>query len=178
MKACFKAALLAAAFVTVPALAQQTARETIPVTLGGGINGVQSGRLIVFAKQVDPIGQGAGRGRYLPLRADRHGDRRARHLVAEARRQSPRSTAIPTASRAHSASFRAGTYAFQAVLDRNHDYNYGGRGAGDLVSPVVEAKLPGPIPMLTLSTIDQSDWLKGRLARICPMPSARRSRRR
>jgi hypothetical protein len=44
-----------------------------------------------------------------------------------------------------------GKYRFQAVLDRNHDYNYGGRGAGDIVSPVVEASLPGPLPALTLA---------------------------
>lgn len=36
----------------------------------------------------------------------------------------------------------AGDYYLQAVLDANHDYNYGGRGAGDLVSKVVEARLP------------------------------------
>src|SRR6185436_6371077 len=41
----------------------------------------------------------------------------------------------------------------QAVLDRNHDYNYGGRGEGDIVSPVVEARLPGPAPRLTLTEI-------------------------
>ncbi|MBV9882490.1 MAG: alpha/beta hydrolase [Sphingomonadaceae bacterium] len=44
-----------------------------------------------------------------------------------------------------------GTYRFQALLDRNHDYNYAGRGEGDLVSPVVEAHLPGPPPLLTLN---------------------------
>jgi len=38
------------------------------------------------------------------------------------------------------------------VLDRNHDYNYGGRGPGDIVSPVVEALLPGAIPNLVLTT--------------------------
>lgn len=31
-----------------------------------------------------------------------------------------------------------GTYAMQAVLDVDHDYNYGGRGDGDLVSDVTE----------------------------------------
>ncbi len=31
-----------------------------------------------------------------------------------------------------------GTYDMQAVLDVNHDYNFSGRGPGDLVSPVVE----------------------------------------
>ena len=43
-----------------------------------------------------------------------------------------------------------GDYLLQAVLDTNHDYNYGGRGAGDLVSPVVAAHLPGGMPRLVL----------------------------
>ncbi len=45
-----------------------------------------------------------------------------------------------------------GDYMVQAVLDVNHDYNYGGRGAGDLVSAVVKLHLPfASIPTLTLS---------------------------
>lgn len=44
----------------------------------------------------------------------------------------------------------AGTYRAQAVLDRNHDYNYGGRGPGDLVSKTVTFTLPGKVPVLTL----------------------------
>ncbi len=34
-----------------------------------------------------------------------------------------------------------GTYRVQVVLDRNGDYNYGGRGPGDLVSKVVTVSL-------------------------------------
>jgi S-formylglutathione hydrolase FrmB len=44
-----------------------------------------------------------------------------------------------------------GEYAVQAVLDANHDYNYGGRGAGDLVSDVATVKLgDGATPSLSL----------------------------
>jgi hypothetical protein len=44
------------------------------------------------------------------------------------------------------------------VLDVNNNYNYGGRDAGDLVSKVVEVRLPGPIPVLALSSaIPQAD---------------------
>ncbi|MEO6801487.1 MAG: alpha/beta hydrolase-fold protein [Rhodanobacter sp.] len=44
-----------------------------------------------------------------------------------------------------------GDYMVQAVLDVNHDYNYGGRGPGDLVSQVVKVHLPATdIPTLTL----------------------------
>jgi enterochelin esterase-like enzyme len=46
----------------------------------------------------------------------------------------------------------AGDYLVQAVLDVNHDYNYGGRGAGDLVSKVVKVHLPmAGTPDLTLT---------------------------
>ncbi len=45
-----------------------------------------------------------------------------------------------------------GRYAVQAVLDRNHDYNYGDRGPGDCVSPVTAVDLPdgGSAPVLAL----------------------------
>lgn len=47
-----------------------------------------------------------------------------------------------------------GDYAVQAVLDRNHDYNYAGRGAGDIVSPVVRVRLPLSAPLeLALSDV-------------------------
>ena len=46
-----------------------------------------------------------------------------------------------------------GDYLVQAVLDVNHDYNYGGRGAGDLLSAVVKMHLPtATVPTLTLAT--------------------------
>ena len=46
-----------------------------------------------------------------------------------------------------------GRYAFQAVLDQNHDYNYGDRGAGDCISPVTVADIGSgaPAPLLTLA---------------------------
>ena len=46
-----------------------------------------------------------------------------------------------------------GRYHMQAVLDVNGDYNYHGRDAGDLVSPVTDVTLPGPIAQLQLSKI-------------------------
>ena len=45
-----------------------------------------------------------------------------------------------------------GDYLVQAVLDVNHDYNYTGRGAGDLVSDVVRLHLPATgVPELVLA---------------------------
>ncbi len=44
-----------------------------------------------------------------------------------------------------------GDYLVQAVLDVDHSYNYGGRGAGDLVSAVVKLHLPASsMPTLSL----------------------------
>ncbi|OZB58732.1 MAG: enterochelin esterase [Lysobacterales bacterium 14-68-21] len=46
-----------------------------------------------------------------------------------------------------------GDYLLQAVLDTHHDYNYSGRDAGDLVSPVVEVHLPAVMPRLVLDQV-------------------------
>ena len=48
----------------------------------------------------------------------------------------------------------AGDYYVQAVLDVHHDYNYDGRDAGDLLSPVVKIHLPAAtIPDLRLDSV-------------------------
>ncbi len=55
-------------------------------------------------------------------------------------------------------------YYVQAVLDVRHDYNYGGRGAGDLVSPVVKLHLPAAdVPTLTLerTLVARDPWVLG-----------------
>ena len=60
-----------------------------------------------------------------------------------------------------------GDYYVQAVLDVHHDYNYSGRDAGDLVSPVVKVHLPtASIPELGLdSELPAHDpWQLGRWA--------------
>ncbi|HTM29215.1 MAG TPA: alpha/beta hydrolase-fold protein [Rhodanobacter sp.] len=55
-----------------------------------------------------------------------------------------------------------GDYLVQAVLDGNHDYNYLGRGAGDLVSDVVKLHLPAAgVPKLKLAKAlpaDDDPW--------------------
>lgn len=57
-----------------------------------------------------------------------------------------------------------GDYYLQAVLDRNHDYNYGGRGAGDIVSEPIKVRLgtSSRIPSLALTRVlpEESDpWI-------------------
>ena len=49
------------------------------------------------------------------------------------------------------AALAPGDYRVQVVLDRDGDYNYGGRGPGDLVSKVVTLRLPlGARPSIAL----------------------------
>ena len=61
-----------------------------------------------------------------------------------------------------------GDYLLQAVLDTHHDYNYSGRDAGDVVSGVVEAHLPGGMPRLVLDKVlparDPWDFPRGALS--------------
>jgi S-formylglutathione hydrolase FrmB len=60
-----------------------------------------------------------------------------------------------------------GDYYVQAVLDVHHDYNYSGRDAGDLASPVVRVHLPtASIPDIDLDrTLPATDpWQLGRWA--------------
>ena len=59
-------------------------------------------------------------------------------------------TAFPTPF----SKLKPGRYAVQAVLDRDHSYNYTGRSSGDLVSGVIEMDLPGDTAQpLTLTTV-------------------------
>jgi S-formylglutathione hydrolase FrmB len=138
----------AAALLLVGAAA---APVTVPVRLAGGIADHQSGRLLVFAKRVEPgakletsIDPTPFDPRSVAIAAREVEDFRSGAAVAV----DGETGTFPTAFSA----LPPGTYRIQAVLDRNHDYNYGGRGAGDLVSDVVEVTLPGPIPAIELKT--------------------------
>ncbi len=142
---------LALAMVEAPAAAQDATSVAISVTLSPTIRGPQSGRLIVFAKRVEPGAKADEAIDTSPFEPSG---------TAIAARETTRWTAGQTAqvdgeADAFPAPFSTlppGTYRFQAVLDRNHNYNYRGRDAGDLVSPIVEAALPGRAPVLTLAT--------------------------
>ena len=167
MKTVFAAALLAAA---LPGAAQTTP-EPIPVTLAPTVRGPETGRIIVFAKKVDA-------GAPVPDEVDTSAFEPTGTAIAAKETWSLRQgdvAEIDADADTFPASFGAlppGTYAFQAVLDRNHDYNYGGRGPGDLTSPVVEAKLPGRIPMLTLTDTVAAQPIEAQLAKL---PAPRRA---
>jgi len=52
-----------------------------------------------------------------------------------------------------SSTLAPGRYAMQAVLDTRHTYAYSGRGAGDLLSPVVVIDQPGPVSLVLTQRI-------------------------
>jgi S-formylglutathione hydrolase FrmB len=160
--------LAAAALASAPAFAQTV---TIPVTVAPAIAAPVSGRLIVFAQKAPP-------GSKAPESVDTSPFSPSETAVAarEVAALSPGEVAsVDADTDTYPAAFsklEPGLYRFQAVLDRNHDYNYGGRGAGDIVSAVVEARLPGPVPTLVLrDLIPERDPLAG----LASLPEAERA---
>ncbi|USU05643.1 alpha/beta hydrolase-fold protein [Sphingomonadaceae bacterium OTU29LAMAA1] len=125
-------------------LAAATPETRITVTLPPTLAADAGGRLLVFAEAVTnespekedvDLGRAAG--------AVSVTGRDVREFGAE------RSVVIDVRDAAYPKSFAAlqpGTYHVQAVLDCNGDYNYAGRGAGDLVSKVVTVTFPLTTP--------------------------------
>jgi uncharacterized protein (DUF2141 family) len=139
-----KLLLAAAALLLLTAAAPET---RMTVALPAGWQGDAAGRLLVFAKPVKPgdTTNDAAEVDTAPF---------APQAVSIAARDiatfgPERSVSIDTQQTAFPAGFAAlppGDYRVQAVLDRNGDYNYGGRGPGDLVSKVVTVHLPETAP--------------------------------
>ncbi|HZJ31435.1 MAG TPA: alpha/beta hydrolase-fold protein [Vicinamibacterales bacterium] len=132
------------------------------VGLGQASAAPVSGRLLIFAKLLGP-GDKRPVTRVDMDQIDTHATAIAAQEVA---RLAPGATvdidadisAFPTPF----SQLKPGHYAVQAVLDRDHSYNYTSRGPGDLVSGVVEMDLPGDASQpLTLATIvPESDPLE------------------
>ncbi|WP_109809249.1 alpha/beta hydrolase [Sphingosinithalassobacter portus] len=155
----------------VPATSPHVAAPAVPVMLSADLGEHRSGRLLVFAQRVEPGAEPQDSVDTSPFNPS--GTAIAAREVSDLTPGAPAfvgasTDAFPTSF----ADLEPGTYRFQAVLDRNHDYNYGGRGAGDFVSPVVETTLPGAMPLLTLSTELPEADLQARLSR---MPEAMRT---
>ena len=135
------------------------------VTLPADWQGDASGRLLVFAKPVKPGDTDADKAEVDTSAFDPQAVSVAARDVASfgadhAVQIDTQETAFP----AGFATLSPGDYRVQAVLDRNGDYNYGGRGAGDLVSKVVTIHWPEPAPAT-------SRW-----SRRCPTPRSGTSR--
>ena len=132
--------------VLVPVLAFALLGAAMPetrfiVTLPSGFAGDAGGRLLLFAEPATPDNANAG---------EVDTDVSARNGVSVAGRDvagfgPARAITIDTAENAYPtglAGLAPGDYRVQAVLDRNGDYDYAGRGPGDLVSKVVTIHLP------------------------------------
>jgi S-formylglutathione hydrolase FrmB len=126
--------------------------EVVPVQLGVDAGAPLSGRLIVFAEPVKPGEKQTDRVDANPFSATATAVA-ARDVGSFSTGQiavvDADSDSIPNAW----SKLPPGRYWIQAVLDRNGDYNYAGRGAGDLVSDVTEVSLPGPLEPLKLTKI-------------------------
>lgn len=124
----------------------------IPVALNASLGPTQSGRLLVFAHKLDAnTDLDADPGQVgLDITSDDVSAVAAREVMSLA---PGRITWVDAETDTYPVPFSTlppGTYELQAVLDRNHDYNYDGLGAGDLVSKVVIVTLPGRVPTLNL----------------------------
>lgn len=142
--------VVAATLFVTPALPAQV---VFHVSLGQASATSVSGRLLVFATRLKDSDKRPV-ARVDMDQIDTHATAIAAREVA---RLEPGATveldADVTAFPTPFSQLQPGRYAVQAVLDRDHSYNYTGRGAGDLVSGVVEMDLPGDAAhLLTLAT--------------------------
>ena len=139
---------LAAALLALTAATPAPMPETrMVVTLPDGWQGDSSGRLLVFARPVKPDGGAADKADVDTSVFDPQAVSVAARDVAGF--GPDRSIQIDTQEEAFPAGFAAlppGDYRVQAVLDRNGDYNYAGRGPGDLVSTVATIHWPEQRP--------------------------------
>ena len=145
-----KAFAVAAALFASPALA---APVVFHVTLGQASASPVSGRLLVFAHLIGP----ADKKPVARVDMDQIDASVSSIAAQEVAGLAPGAsvdldadvTAFPQAF----SQLAPGRYAVQAVLDRDHSYNYTGRGPGDLVSGVVEMDLPGDASPAAASTL-------------------------
>jgi hypothetical protein len=131
-----------------------SAQVVFHVSLGQGSATSVSGRLLVFAKPLGP----ADTRPFTAVNMDQIDTHATAIAAQEVAHLEPGAKveldADVTAFPAPFSQLKPGRYAVQAVLDRDHSYNYTGRGPGDLVSGVVEMDLPGnAAQLLTLATV-------------------------
>ena len=127
----------------------QPSPVVVSVTTAPALGATLSGRLLVFVEKVDPAAKQGDEVDASPFAPE------AVSVIArEVSNLTPDHPALlggeTDAFPAALSTLPPGKYRLQAVLDRNHDYNYSGRGPGDLISPVIVADLPGAMPALTL----------------------------
>src|SRR5215468_9783922 len=158
----WRAQKLVTVAVTVFAATALPAQVVFHVSLGQASATAVSGRLLVFAKPLGP----ADKRPVTAVNMDQIDTHATAIAAQEVAHLEPGATidldADITAFPTPFSQLKPGRYAVQAVLDRDHGYNYTGRGPGDLVSGVVEMDLPGDAAqLLTLATaIPEADPLQ------------------
>ncbi len=146
-------ALLCLGLLAGPVRAEQVAAPThrlVHVQLGDASSQPAAGRLLLFAMNA----RDAGDKPVENVDASAFEPTRTRVAAREVEHWQPGQLIDIDADRhafpAGYSQLPPGDYLVQAVLDVDHNYNYSGRGQGDLVSPVVKMHLPGPVPTLVL----------------------------
>jgi hypothetical protein len=155
-------ALLALAFLAAGSLAAQAdeaplAHRIVRVTLDGATDKGTSGRLLLFAAPAAVAREAAKDGKVEEVDTNPFQPKAVSVAARDVSWIAPgQSVDLDTDGEAFPAGFSRlppGDYMVQAVLDVGHDYNYGGRHGGDLVSEVTPVKLTagGSLPVLKLT---------------------------
>lgn len=134
------------------------AHSQFHVELGETLTQPASGRLLLFAVDAKAAMAEAEDGKVEEVDASPFGATQASVAARESSRLSPgQGVDIDTDALAFPAGWSRlppGDYLVQVVLDVDHNYNYSGRGAGDLVSDVVRMHLPASgTPTLQLTRV-------------------------
>jgi enterochelin esterase-like enzyme len=162
-------ALRAAVFalLAIPALAATAAPRTFEVRLDKSATQPVSGRLLLFAISAPEARAQAKDGKIDDVDTSPFRPTQVSVAAMEVTHLEPgKSVVIDADALAFPAPFSQlpdGEYAVQAVLDVNHDYNYGGRGAGDIVSDVTmqafgKPDAPAVLSLTTTLPADGDPW--------------------
>jgi enterochelin esterase-like enzyme len=153
---------LALAIVAPFALAAQAPAQPAPhrlfrVTLDGAYAQPVTGRLLLFAIPASEAAAQAGGGKITAVDTSPFRPTQTAVAAMEVTHLPPGGSVLVDADAVAFpegfSKLAPGDYDMQAVLDVHHDYNYGGRDAGDLVSDVVEVPFGdhGGIPEMRLT---------------------------
>ncbi len=140
----------------VPAATPRLVRVKLEAT---AVNQPVSGRLLLFAVPAEAARAAANDGKVTSVQSSPFNPELASVAAREVTHLIPgQSVVVDADAIAFPAPFSQlpdGDYYVQAVLDVNHDYNYGGRGAGDLVSDamLVHFEAGSTQPALSLTTV-------------------------
>lgn len=138
------------------------AHRLFRVTLDGASDKPVSGRLLLFATRTEKARAAADGGKVDKVDTSPFRPTETAVAAMEVTHLAPGASVWMDADElAFPAGFSTldpGLYSMQVVLDVNHDYNYGGRGDGDLVSEVTEVRFgddPAVASLTLTRTLDE-----------------------